>query len=83
MQITITDERGRITLGKKIQKRYGRKFMILEANDEIILKPVVKEDPIKGLAELGQKSGINKYSIKQLKKIAEEEALREAVSNQH
>jgi len=83
MQITLTDERSRITIGKKLEKRYGRKFIIVPANNEIILIPVLDKDPIEGLAELGKKAGLDKLSLKQIKKIIEEEAIKEAFSNIH
>lgn len=37
--------------------------------------------PIEGLRELGKKSGINRLSVKKLRKIALEEATKEAVTN--
>lgn len=80
---TVMDERGRITLGKKLGKKYGRKFYVVPAVDEIILMPVSTNDPIKGFAELGKKSGMNKYSVKQLLKMAEKEAEKEILSELH
>ncbi len=77
----LMDERGRVTLGKKIQKQYGKKFFLIKTKNEIILKPISTKNPIEGLRELGKKSGINKLSIKRLKKIAEEEAMKEAMAN--
>lgn len=81
MQITVLDERSRITLGRKIEKKYGKRFIVVPAKDEIILMPAPSKDPIKGLEELGKKSGINNYSLKQIKKMVQEEAEKEALSN--
>lgn len=81
MEVTVLDERGRITLGKKMEKRYGKRFVVVPANGEIILMPAPSRDPIKDLEELGRNSDINKFSIKQIKKIIEEEAEKEAISN--
>ncbi len=78
--ISVADERDRITLGKKITKRYGKRFIVIDAVGEVVLRPVPK-DPVKGFAEMGRRAGINKYSMKQLKKMAEEEAEKEAISN--
>lgn len=75
------DERGRVTLGKKIQKQYGKKFFLIKTKNEIILKPISTKDPIEGLRELGKRSGMDKLSIKKLKKIAEEAAMKEALAN--
>ena len=83
MQVTMLDKRGRITLGRRMEKRYGKRFVIVPAKNEIILMPAPFKDPLKGLEELGRKSGINKYSRTQLKKIAQGEADREASSNLH
>lgn len=81
LEVTVLDKRSRITLGKKIEKRYGKRFIVVPAKDEIILMRAPSRDPIEGLEELGKNSSINKYSIKQLRKMALEEAGREALSN--
>ena len=75
------DERGRVTLGKKIEEQYGKTFFLIKTKNEIILRPISTKDPIEGLRELGKKSGINKVSINKLKKIALEEAMKEALTN--
>lgn len=81
MQVTVMDERGRITLGKKIGKRYGRRFIVVPGNGEVVLMPALRnKDPVKGLEEWGRKTGINRHSIKELRKIAMEEAEKEALS---
>lgn len=81
MQETLMDERGRVTLGKKIKKQYGKRFFLIKTKNGIILKPISTKDPIEGLRELGKKSGINKLSVKRLKKIALEEAMKEAATS--
>jgi bifunctional DNA-binding transcriptional regulator/antitoxin component of YhaV-PrlF toxin-antitoxin module len=78
----VMDKQGRLYLPKRIKKEMGRKFYIVKTPDRIILIPVPK-DPVKALAELGRKAGINKYSMKQIKKMIEEEAEKEALSNLH
>jgi hypothetical protein len=79
MQETLMDERGRITLGKKLAKRYGKRFAVVPAQNEIILIPKTK-DPLKSLRDWGEKAGINKLTMKEIKKIIEQEALKEISS---
>jgi hypothetical protein len=80
MKEITTDERGRINLGKELIERYGKRFWIAPSKDEIILIPVPK-DPIKDLRELGRRAGLHKMSLKEIKKMIEEEATKEALSN--
>ena len=77
-EVTVMDDRGRITLGKKIAKKYGRKFVVVPAMDEIVLMPV-PQDPITDLQKMWKEAGLNKYTRKQIKKMAEEEAEKEAL----
>ena len=70
------DSRGRVTIGEKLAKRYGRKFIVVPMHSDIVLVPRPK-DPIKGLMEWGKKAGLSRYSVKQLRKMAEEQALLE------
>jgi hypothetical protein len=79
MQETLMDQRGRVTLGKKLAKRYGKRFTVVPAQNEIILVPKTK-DPIRSLQEWGKKAGINKFSMKEIKKIISEEAVKELLS---
>ncbi len=76
-EMALMDEKGRVTFGKEDRKRYGRKFWILRLKDEIVLKPVPR-DPVADLQRMWKEAGLNKYSIKQIKKMAEEEAEKEA-----
>ena len=79
MQETLMDQRGRITLGKKLAKRYGKKFTVVPAQNEIVLIPKTK-DPLRSLQEWGKKAGISKLSMKEIKKIINEEAVKELSS---
>ncbi len=78
MRVAFADDRGRVTLGSKIVGKHGKKFAVVETVDDIILIPIPK-DPIAALRELGRKAGIDKYSIKELRKMALEEAEKEAL----
>ena len=80
MEVTVLDERSRITLGKAMQKRYGKRFMIVPTPSEIILMPISSADPVKRLEAIGQKYHLEKYSLKQLKKMALEEGEKEAMA---
>jgi hypothetical protein len=82
MQVTVTDERSRITLGKKIEKKFGKRFIVIATHKEVILMPYhPPKDPVKDLQDMMKDSEIGKYSIKQLKKIALEEAEKEAMAD--
>ena len=70
------DERGRVTIGTKIAKRYGRRFYVIKAPNEIILIPKPK-DPIKDLMELGKKAGFKNMTPEKIRKEAEEQAYKE------
>lgn len=70
------DDRGRITLGKRLGEKYGTAFMIVPGYNEIILKPRPK-DPLERLRNVGKKAGIGNLSARQIEQIAEREAYRE------
>lgn len=70
------DSRGRVTIGEKLAKKYGRKFMVVPTYNDIVLVPIPK-DPLKSLAEWGKKAGLGRYSIKQIRKMAQEKAMIE------
>jgi hypothetical protein len=76
MKTVFADERGRITLGSKLLDRYGKKFAVVSAGKEIVLVPIAK-DPLAKLKEIGRQAGIDKYTVKQLRKMAAEEAEKE------
>jgi len=80
MKTVLADERGRIILGTKFLHKYGRKFAVVGTPKEIVLVPIAK-DPLAELTKLGRESGIDKYSLIELKKMAREEAQKEAFSH--
>ena len=67
MKTAFADERGRITLGAKILHKYGKKFAIVGARNEIVLVPIAK-DPIARLEQIGKQAGIDRYTFKGLRK---------------
>jgi len=80
MKTTFADERGRITLGAKILHKYGKRFAVVSAGNEIVLVPIAK-DPVAKLAQIGKQAGIDRYTLKELKKMAKQEAKKEALGN--
>ncbi len=80
MPIIVSDERGRITLGKDVIDKYGKEFYVVRAPKEVVLIPVAK-DPVKDLQELGKHAGIDRYTIRELKEIARKEAEKESAKN--
>ena len=79
MKTVLADDRGRIVLGTKILHKYGKKFAVVGTPKEIVLVPIAK-DPVAELKKLGKEAGIDKYTLTELKKIAREEAEKEAFS---
>ena|SRR3989344_6603916 len=77
MKTTYADTRGRITIGGSLIKRYGKKFAVVETPREIVLIPI-SEDPLSFLRKTGEKAGLDKYSIKELKRLVRIEAEKEA-----
>lgn len=80
MKATLADERGRITLGAKVVERYGKKFAVVETPRDVVLVPISK-DPLAELRRLGKEVGIDRYTIKELRRMALEEAEKEAMTN--
>ena len=80
MKTVYVDERGRITLGSKIVDKHGDKFAVISHGKEVILVPIPK-DPLAELRRLGKEVGIDKYTLKELRKMAYEEAEKEAMKN--
>ncbi len=80
MRMAFADNRGRVTLGSKIVDEYGKKFAIVRHRKEIVLVPIPK-DPLAELRRLGKAAGIDRFTIKELRKMAIEEAEKEAFSN--
>ncbi|MBI3034719.1 AbrB/MazE/SpoVT family DNA-binding domain-containing protein [Candidatus Woesearchaeota archaeon] len=79
MKTVLADNRGRIVFGTKFLNKYGRKFAVVGTPKEIVLVPIAK-DPLADLTRLGKEAGIDKYSLTELKKMAREEAQKEAFS---
>ncbi len=79
MKTVVADDRGRIVLGTKLLHKYGKKFAVVGTTKEIVLVPIAK-DPIAELTRLGKEASIDNYTLKELKKIANEEAEKEALS---
>ena len=79
MKTVYADQRGRIVLGTKFLHKYGKKFAVVGTPKEIVLVPIAK-DPLAELTKLGRESGIDRYSLTELKKMAMEEAQKEAFS---
>jgi len=77
MQSTvIADERGRLTLGRDVTERFGKRFHVVVMPREIVLVPISK-DPLKSLKEEGKKlpEGL---SLADTMRLAEELGAREA-----
>ena len=77
MKTVLADTRGRIVLGTKLLHKYGKKFAVVGTPKEIVLVPIAKE-PLKELARLGKASGIDNYTISELRRMAGEEARKGA-----
>jgi len=73
MRAVFADERGRVTLGSKIVDRFGKKFAVVTTAKDVILVPIAK-DPLAELQRLGKAAGIDRYTLKELKQMALEEA---------
>lgn len=79
MKTVFADERGRVVLGTKFLHKYGKKFAVIGTPKEIVLVPIAR-DPIAELKKIGKASGIDKYTLTELKRIAREDAEKEALS---
>ena len=80
MKTVLADNRGRVVLGTKLLDKYGKKFAVVGTQKEIVLVPIAK-DPLSELKKLGENAGIDKYTLRELKKMAMEEAEKEAFSS--
>ena len=78
MKTVFADDRGRIVLGAKLLEKYGKKFAIVNTPKEIVLIPIAK-NPLAELLRIGKESGIDKYALAELKKMAREEAEKEII----
>lgn len=77
--VVVADVRGRVTLGSDLVEEYGRKFAVVKVPGEIVLIPIPK-DPLKSLREQGKKIPSH-LTLKDLKRLAEEKAMEEAVGS--
>jgi len=77
--VVVADVRGRVTLGSDLVEKYGRKFAVVKVPGEIVLIPIPK-DPLKSLQEQGKKIPPH-LTLKDLKRLAEEKAMEEAVGS--
>lgn len=80
MKTVLADARGRIVLGTKILHKYGKKFAVVGTPKEIVLVPIAK-NPLEELKRLGKEVGIDNYTLGELRKMAREEAHKEAFRN--
>ena len=60
-------------LPKDTRERHGDEYYVVETHNDIILVPVPK-DPIKDLQDIGRRAGLDRYSIRQLRQMALDEA---------
>lgn len=82
MKTVLADDRGRIVLGTKILHKYGKKFAVIGTPKEIVLVPIAK-DPLSELKRISKESGIDEYTISELRKIAKQDASKEALSSKN
>lgn len=80
MKAANVDERGRITLGLKMVDKHGDKFAVISHGKEIVLVPIPK-DPLAELRRLGKEAGIDRYTIKELREMALQDAEKEAMKS--
>lgn len=80
MKVTHVDERGRIALGLKMVDKHGDKFAVISHGKEIVLVPIPK-DPLAELRRLAKGSGIDRFTIKELRKMALQDAEKEAMKS--
>ena len=71
------DERGRINIGQETKKKYGDRFFVVKLSGEILLIPKPK-DPVAELRKWGLKLGLDQLTAVDLKRLAEEDAHKEA-----
>lgn len=71
------DERGRINIGQGTREKYGDRFFVIKLSGEILLIPKPK-DPVSELRKWAKKLELGKLSVKDVRKLAEQEAYKEA-----
>lgn len=72
MTEVATDERGRVTIPKKIRDRFGERYRVIELQDGIKLLPV-PADPVTALREASSEE-LKQASMDELQNAAREEA---------
>lgn len=78
MSEVSTDDRGRIYLPKEVRERYGERYRLVQLRNGIKLVPL-SDDPVGALREaLAPLKGL---SSEEVRRIAEEEGLREALDD--
>lgn len=80
MKAVYADERGRVTLGSKMVGKHGNKFAVISHGKEIVLIPIPK-NPLAEFRRLAKGSGIEHFTIKELAKMALEDAEKEALKS--
>ncbi len=74
---TVTcDSKGRVVLPKEVRKRFGQAYYVVPTIGDVVLIPVPK-DPVKDFWEMGKKAGLDKLSIKEMKKSIREQLEKE------
>ncbi len=76
MEVLRCDQRGRVLLPKAVREEYGKEFVLVKAPKELVLLPAPR-DALKDLARMGREAGLHHYSLKAIKKMIGEEAVRE------
>ncbi|MBI2076242.1 MAG: AbrB/MazE/SpoVT family DNA-binding domain-containing protein [Candidatus Aenigmarchaeota archaeon] len=78
-ETAVCDERGRLTLGRDVTERFGKKFHVVMMPREVVLIPISK-DPLKSLKEEGKKipQGL---SLEDTRTLADQLGIREAKEN--
>lgn len=74
MQTVKCDEKGRLQLSQAVRSRYGEKFLVLEGQRELVLRPIPR-DPLQDLREWGKP--LQHLSIEDLKRHIDEQADKE------
>jgi hypothetical protein len=74
MHMTQCDKKGRLQISQAVRSRYGDKFLILEGDREVILRPIPR-DPLQDLREWGRP--LQHLSIEELKRHIDEQADKE------
>ena len=77
MKIAQCDSKGRLYLKEALRHRYGNRFLVVEAVDEVLLLPV-SDDPLEDLEQLGKE--LPDISVKEIRKAILKRARQEILS---